>query len=1114
MFLLPSGFTSRGDGSNPGSTSSTWNSNWAINGSTPVTQRYAYAIYDEGSTLDLNVAGCPVTGTSGSPLAVTYSANQPYKNALAYADLTQLPGLSSLSATNQQAFINAIVAWRNFASAYLTSAPVFPDTSAIGAPQAAAFDQNIIFNPGGFLTLGTSGSFNNSGTATPYGLPILGPNGTGQKNQTDNAFVSRQQLLQFFLVDLGQNTTFTGKVPLATLVNVLPYFGTFSRDLSQPSYAPDPNRPVVLAQASGGNDMAGYSNTAANQNLVNPAFLTVTATSAFTRNDGTAANIGEPLVKKRFALNRLAWLTYLGPVTSTTSPRTSTSLTAPSSTLFSNGNSNYDYDIYLLENTYGIPVGFLSQGTAANIYKYFGLSWVSDSRPTGISGTGDSQMKWVYNHTNTNSTGPFTSLPAHPASPSATTRIWTLSQVAAASPPREPDFFELLKAAMTAGSLGKCALASGTTNTTYQFSKDTSLDAQVIQIGANIIAQFQPSGVPPRILFDDGSWTAQAQEYRGVEDLPYLYSVSGGTTRLKDTTPTFTTAANGPNNGTPSAMTPATATLADGNAGAGAYFMVPSIWNPHALNPNVSGTGANSVVTAPTNANVAAYAAAMGPRPTQFRIFAIGGTPNMTGPPTALDPNQVSVLATCRYSGGTGAPNPDNNVTDPQTYTNGLQTPISLNPPDVSLPDTSLTFSIPITYTGSVASPTAPTTAWRPDLFHEPTLLNKPQVPSGSSLQFGANNIVRTGLFATLFSTQLTNGNGGLEDSLGAGDQSGFYTSVGATDLANVGGTKPAYLGIFMGALPLSWNYSTGGQNYIVSAGFATTAQNWGNIYMTYRIQCKDPATGNWETYDEKLSHPTCYGWGTNEYDINASGHADHPSMVLQNAMTGDQDFSVFADPRSSRFGAFFNDPGSNSLILNGNWEWPLMVRLRNLGSNYYNVGLHTGWAAPTNASTAANNQIYSANAAAQNAFYTFRPDEEGGFSVGYLHGTTTPSTALGWYSVGAGQWQIGNICQNNPASTDITSINGFGFFNQKDQFGYPGSTSVQFYADARWSRSAGHGRLLAARHKPELGGGECARRQKACRCSQRRTHGMDLFLRSRHGYDSRAGGARYHLLE
>lgn len=994
-------------------------------GTNPVTQRFAYTIYDEGGTLDLNVAGNP----SYKPVtSLNYSSFQPYKNTLAYADLTQLPYVSQTAQTvsdgaantttsstltsvsNQVALINAITCWRNYASGMTSTGTIagsFPNytITAATSPTLNGFDRLMLFATNGFL-----GTGNSALTST---------------NAGDNAFTSRQQLLQFFLQGAGQNATFYNavggnqNVTLSTLENIMPYLGTFSRDINQPSYAPDPNRPTVLATGNGGNDLAGQSS----QNAINPAFLsqTVPATPPLTRNDGTLASTGDLLVKKRFALSRLAWLTYQG----VSSGRT---LTSPSSTLFSNGNSNTDYDIYLLENTYGFSSNFLAQGTAANVYKYFGLSWVSDTRPTGISGTGDSQMKWVYNHTQANPATGVTTSPISSLGSAGTTRIWTLSQVAAAG--REPDFFELLKAAMTVGSLGKPAQTASTTVTTYQFNKDTSLDAQIIQIGANIIDQFDTDSIPTRILFNDGN-SVQAQEFRGVEDLPYFYSVTGAYSRMKDTSPTFTTAINGPNNGTPS---PTVTPIADASSGAAAFFQVPSIWNPHALNPNA---------TSATAANVAAYAATMGPRPTQFRIFAIGGTPNMTAPPSVGDPNQIQVEGACYYSGGTGAPSGIYVNTTTYAPTTGLQQAVSLNPPGSGLPDSSLVFSIPCSYAGSGS----PTTTWRPDLFREPTLLNKPNVPSGSSLAFGSGNIVRTAPYSTLFATQLANGNGGLENSLG--DTNASYTSVTATDAGSTTG-KPAYLGIFLGAFPLSWNYNPSGiQNYIISAGLAVTAQNLTNLQTTYRMQFADPVTGNWITYDEKFVRPVCYGWGANEYNINAGGQPTKSNMVLPNVMTGDQDVYVFADPRSSRFGAFFSDPGLNSVINNGIWEWPMLVRLRNVTSNYYNVGNRTGWAAPTNASSASSNQTYSLNAATQNAMWTFRPDEEGGFCIGSTTGNTAPPTTLGWYSVGLGPWQLGNICQNNPASTDITSLNGFGFFSAIDTFGHPGSTSVQFYADA-----------------------------------------------------------------
>jgi hypothetical protein len=795
--------------------------------------------------------------------------------------------------------------------------------------------------------------------------------------------------------------------------------------------------------------MAGQAYSAAGQNLINPAFLNVTApATSFTRNDGTASVSGEPLLKKRFALNRLAWLTYLGPVTSATSPRTSTSLTAPSSTLFTNGNSNYDYDIYLLENSYGIPASFLAQGTAANIYKYFGLSWVSDSRPTGLSGTGDSQMKWVYNHTSANpavgvTTSPITSLPSHPGSPTTTTRIWTLSQVAAAG--REPDFFELLKAAITAGALGKpCTFPAGqgtwpNNSTTgspsdYQNLKDTSLDAQVIQIGANIIDQFDTDGVPTRILFDDGIWS-QAQEYRGLEDLPYFYSAAGAITRLKDTTPTFTSS-SGPNSGTPNQVNPPSVTLSD--PGVGAMFQTVSIWNPHALNPNAT-------------SSTASYAATVGPRPIKFRIFAIGGTPNMTSPPATSDPNAITAEAACKYASGpsgSGVANDAQYICAPataQTYNPALEQSVSLNSPESGLADTSLTFAIPCTYSGSGAA----TTTWRPDLFREPTLLCKPNVPTGSNLSFGPNNLVLNAPYKTLLATQITNGTVpggaiGLENSLG--DASPAYGAVGAPDTNSVTG-KAAYLGIFTGVFPLSWVNSN---NYIISAGYAVATTNLNSQQITYRIECQDPATGNWEVYDEKYTSPSLYGWGTNSDDADTSGHATLTAEKLSDAIVGDDLKHFYIDPRTSRFGSFSNDPDLGPYTNQGVWAWIFHSRnfIGNSGSLYKNFWT-AGWAAPTNATTSGSGTA-SYNAAMQNAIWTYRPDEESGWTIGYLNHWTTPPFSLGWFrgtnGAGDGQWRPASMCQNNAASTFHDSANTFGFL--QDVFGSPASAQGGFYAD------------------------------------------------------------------
>ncbi len=86
----------------------TWNPNmiWsnAASNQTAVVGRYAYTIYDEGGLLDANVAGYPAPIAPGS----TTGTNYVYKNAEAFADLTQL-GL-----TQQQ--INALIGWRNNAT--------------------------------------------------------------------------------------------------------------------------------------------------------------------------------------------------------------------------------------------------------------------------------------------------------------------------------------------------------------------------------------------------------------------------------------------------------------------------------------------------------------------------------------------------------------------------------------------------------------------------------------------------------------------------------------------------------------------------------------------------------------------------------------------------------------------------------------------------------------------------------------------------------------------------------------------------------------------------------------------------------------------------------------
>src|SRR5205807_7208101 len=88
---------------------------------------------------------------------------------------------------------------------------------------------------------------------------------------------------------------------------------------------------------------------------------------------------------------------------------------------------------------------------------------------------------------------------------------------------REPNFFELLKAGILSGSVG---LGSGSTNTfvaaeTKYYSTPFSSDYQIMQIGANIIDQWDSDNIPTFIGFKDPV-TSTVYEVAGTENLPYL----------------------------------------------------------------------------------------------------------------------------------------------------------------------------------------------------------------------------------------------------------------------------------------------------------------------------------------------------------------------------------------------------------------------------------------------------------------------------------------------------------------------------------------------------------------------------------------------------------------
>src|SRR5947207_3317942 len=294
-----------------GLTSPTTDSNG--NTVTPV-GRYAYAIYDVGGLLDVSVAGYPTNST------VSQIGR---KGSLAYADLSTqnilpYPIPNGGSGAYQ---LDKIIGWRNYATTQPSNN--FPDTNfaanfqQVNSTAATNFYQYLISNTNGFL--------GPNPTATPY------------NNRTDQAFVTRQQLVAF-------------RAALGFSPNALQHLTMFSRQPTAPSWSP------------------------ATPTTTNPDFRTLRVTSSFPRDDGTIAAIGEPFVKKRFSLQRLHSLTYKTP--SATSPG-GTRNAVPTKT--PNNATDQDWDLWLLTSRFGLTSTFLQDqsvgGTAANILKYFGLAW-------------------------------------------------------------------------------------------------------------------------------------------------------------------------------------------------------------------------------------------------------------------------------------------------------------------------------------------------------------------------------------------------------------------------------------------------------------------------------------------------------------------------------------------------------------------------------------------------------------------------------------------------------------------------------------------------------------------------------------------------------------------
>lgn len=502
--------------------------------STDVVGRYAFVVYDEGGLLDLNVAGYPNTDVATK---WDHTVDPAYKSALAYADLTQIPGVT-------QANINDLVSWRNAASVTSPGYKTYVESNRTGFLRTANTD----------LSAGKS----------------------------DEMFTGRQQMISLL----------TGK--LGWTKDTLQYFTSYSRDLNQPSLAPDHTKlPQLQSLANGGNDQVQ-----SDYDTLNPKFLLVRVQSAFTRNDGTPAAVGDPLVKQRFALNRLIWLTYNGP---------------------SQGRTGSD--IKDLKDNLGVTQEWLDQGTDTNIQKYFGLHW-------------DKQGFWTYS----------------PIS-GGNTRILTLHQIANLN--REPNFIELLKASITTGALGKSAFPSGASGTVpnygspaqTQYVRDIAIDNQIIQIAANIIDQSDVDGYPTRIQFNGNGVN---QEFRGIENLPYFYRTRNALYKLKNPNP------YPPNTGNSIFYDYSSAPTDSGTC---IMVQQPEIWNPHFYYPATSLTETNRLLGFPRPGFSEGTAGSGSGDATALQLVVYMGHPGVPNP--ISQGGQFSMVTHTRDYGRGGSNYPD-----------------------------------------------------------------------------------------------------------------------------------------------------------------------------------------------------------------------------------------------------------------------------------------------------------------------------------------------------------------------------------------------------------------------------------------------------------------------
>ncbi|HEY8967012.1 MAG TPA: hypothetical protein VIM58_11235 [Candidatus Methylacidiphilales bacterium] len=659
-------------------------------------------------------------------------------------------------------------------------------------------------------------------------------------------------------------------------------------------------------------------------------------------------------MKTRFALNRLAWLTYQGP-------SANRNLSGPA-----NGSNAPDADIWALENLYGFSQAYLQKGTGGatgNIHKYFGLLWTAG--PPGY---------WSYDTALLDSQG----------------NICTLAEVLAQK--REPNFIELLKASILAGSVAKSfqtTSGSGTQSLTGPEAGDpndlnTHVDFSIMQIAANIVAQSTCDGYPPRIDLATGGTTRSCY---GVKNLPFVYRVRnailttglpmsvGGNVTARTLAWGSTNTTSGAYNdglGIPVPSNPYGATVYDPQSQVSAIQEI-EIWNPHAWDPkdnSADGYGMGN------------------PRPTSFQLALSYPATTMTvWVPTPGGGNDVASRSQA------------NNITNSFAATNAM-----------------MTFSVPVK---------------QPDLFREPTLLITPQVPSGSSLTGGANALVTAYGVPTAY--------------LYAGASPANFTTNGppATAISN------SFVGPIFAQMPfVFFNTNNPSKGAVYVTGQQVLAAS--SKIINYRLACLD-SSQNPIYYDTKSgptgfkqavpgsssirgdvlsnprSTPTLYASTPADFTWNNNGL--YNSAVRKGVSTYQDQMIAFLnagsvfDPRTGRFGFQYSFAANQS----ADEDLSSSPRLRELNTGSLRWG-----------------------SAAQNITETERPDFHSGYCLlgndGLIPTTTKcynfpPTNSLGW------SWRGKYLAHGLFAANQMgSSVDGIPYDGSAST--YTASTTAQYFAD------------------------------------------------------------------